>query len=95
MGVWGSIPSHSLALPGACGMTAGFPLDCNLATPYLGCEPKARVTTFYLEMESPSENENVTRIENEFCKILPNEVSMEKGTYDIRFKRKLKFSNKN
>jgi hypothetical protein len=33
---------------------------------------------FYLEMESPSENENVTRIENEFCKILPNEVSMEK-----------------
>ncbi len=29
-------------------------------------------------MESPSENENVTRIENEFCKILPNEVSMEK-----------------
>jgi hypothetical protein len=33
---------------------------------------------FYLEMESPSENENVTKIENEFCKILPNEISMEK-----------------
>jgi hypothetical protein len=32
---------------------------------------------FYLEMESLSENENVTRIENEFCKILPNEVSVE------------------
>ncbi len=29
-------------------------------------------------MESPSENENVTKIENEFCKILPNEISMEK-----------------
>jgi hypothetical protein len=33
---------------------------------------------FCLEMESPSENENVRRIENEFCKILLNEVSMEK-----------------
>jgi hypothetical protein len=32
LGVWGSLPSHSLALPGACGMTHGFPFDpqpCN------------------------------------------------------------------
>jgi hypothetical protein len=25
LGVWGSIPSHSLALPRACGMTPGLP----------------------------------------------------------------------
>jgi hypothetical protein len=32
LGVWKSITSHSLALPGACGMTLGFPFGpqpCN------------------------------------------------------------------
>jgi hypothetical protein len=45
LGVWGSIPSHSLALPGACGMIFGFLLARNLVTPCLGREPKARVAT--------------------------------------------------
>jgi hypothetical protein len=48
LGVWRSIPSHFLALLGACGITPGFFLACNLATPCLGCKPKARVVTVYL-----------------------------------------------
>jgi hypothetical protein len=35
------------------------------------------VKSVFLEMEQSNQNENVIRIENEFCEILSNEVSME------------------
>jgi hypothetical protein len=32
-----------------------------------------------LKMEQSSQNENVTRIKNEFCEIFPNKISLEKN----------------
>jgi hypothetical protein len=32
-----------------------------------------------LKMEQSSQNENVTRIENEFCEFFPNKISLEKN----------------
>jgi hypothetical protein len=56
LGVWRFIPSHSLALLGACGMTLDSPFAHNLATPCLGRKPKARVVTCYYLILSFKDN---------------------------------------
>jgi hypothetical protein len=48
LGVWGSIPSHSLTLPRAWIMTPGLTLGSHLSNPCLGHEPKARVATLHV-----------------------------------------------
>ncbi len=51
LGVWGFIPSHSFALPGACGMTPEFfSWPATLQALCLGCKPKARVATCIVDV---------------------------------------------
>jgi hypothetical protein len=66
LGVWRSIPSHSLALPGACGMTPRLPFwpatlqpFALVTNPRLGCDNPtpfpSDVFTFKLKVESIKE----------------------------------------
>jgi hypothetical protein len=44
-------------------------------------------------MEFSRTNENEKIIENEFCDISPNQISMEMGNFDKNYARKYKFAN--